>query len=208
MKQKCIFLLLLLFCSAKLFAKSEDLNYKIKAEALAKVSSFVNLIPQGRENEYGFSTRTEFSSIKVEEPYQAYYVSKEANELALVPTNWQVPLSVNGKYVALLTVELRSGKPEVVDFGGSVLAKKIQEFEVLHPNNIKQRVFIRNTILVHDYITTNVDELCIIKENGFTKRMLNAGSALVLYQINEGQPLAVSITAFYEETMTCIHDPF
>lgn len=208
MIRRLAILLLFLLSTHKLFAVVVDVNARVKAEAMAQVASFVNLIPQGKESEYGFLSRSDFSRIKIEEPYQVYYVTKEDQELALIPTNWRVPLSVNGKYKALLTVELRDGKPKVVDFGSRLLAEKLQEFEQLQAGKLKERVMIRNTILVHDYLSGSLDELCSMQGDGFTKHWLNAYSAVLLYQVNFGAPTLVSTAKFFQETMDCAKESF
>jgi hypothetical protein len=124
--------------------------------------------------------------------------------LILISGNeWRVPLSVDGHYVALLTVQINNGNAEVVDFGAKVLAQKMQEFEKLFPDEASQRVIIRNTFLKRDYITTNLSSLCNQnKSNDYLE--ININSSQPVYQLNAGQPIKTSIAIFSNETMDLI----
>ncbi|MEO8761825.1 MAG: hypothetical protein ABI388_10210 [Bacteroidia bacterium] len=202
MTKKFHYLLLVLFIvSAKLFAQNNKTALLVKEEASLKITSFLNLIPEGRENEYGFANRSDFSNVKIEEPYQIYYVSLTNDKLIFNPAGWRVPVSVNNKYVTLLTVQFTNGKAEAVDFGGNVLAQKIEEFEKLNPTNANQRVIIRNTFLKHDYITTNYSLLCNNKKG---VDFINNASAQYIYQLNEAQPIKTAIGSFYDDTINFI----
>ena len=204
MNNKAYYLLLVFFISLRLTAQDINTNLLVREEASLKALSFLNLIPEGREKDYGFDSRSDFSKIKIEEPYQTYYLSYKNNQLAFFPGNeWRVPISVDGHYVSLLTVQMNKGKAEAVDFGGNVLSQKIQEFETLYPDNASQRIMIRNTFLERDYITTNFTSLCIQKNAGdFIE--INTASLQPIYQLNEGQPVKTSIAVFYTETMDLI----
>jgi hypothetical protein len=148
--------ILLLFTTARLLAQDSSQTSLIKAAARLKSAYFLNLIPQGKEKDYGIASRNNFSNIKIEEPWQTFYLScKDQNCSPLSANQWRVPLSIDGNFVALLTVQINqtSHQPEAIDFGANLLAQKIQEFEKLHPSEIGQRMIIRNTILHRDYLT-------------------------------------------------------
>jgi hypothetical protein len=204
MIKKNHYCLLFLFISASLFAQNKNEDFQVKQQASLNALSFLNLIPEGRENDYGFNSRNDFSKIKIEEPYKCYFLSYKNNELVFIPINqWRVPISVNGNYVALLTVAFNNGNPEVVDFGGKLLANKIQEFEHLFPNQESQHVFIRNTFVKQDYLTHNLSALCTqIDGNDFMK--INTKSLEPIYQINEAQPIKTSIIKLNDETIDLI----
>ncbi len=179
---------------------NSDLNAMVKKEALQKALSFLNLIPEGREKDYGFAMRSDFSKIKIEEPYQTYYLSKKDKDLLFVSGNeWRVPLSVDGHYVALLTVQINAGVAEAVDFGANGLAQKIEEFEKLYFNPSSERVLIRNTFLSRDYITTNFAALCNQKLGNLIE--INTQSPISVYQLNAGRPVATDISVFYKESL-------
>jgi hypothetical protein len=128
MNRKIFYLLLAILLSVRLVA--QDVRILVKEEASLKALSFLNLIPEGREKDYGFESRNDFSKIKIEEPYQTFYILNKEGKLGVISGNeWRVPISVDGKYISLLTVQMNKGKAEVVDIGGNLLAHKLQEFE-------------------------------------------------------------------------------
>lgn len=181
-------------------AKSVNL---VKEAALANASAFLQLIPEGQERDYGFENRSDFSRIKIEEPYETYFMHYKENKLGFVSGNeWRVPLSVDGKYVALLTVVFNQGNAEVVDFGANVLAQKLQESEQQIPGR-NERVLIRSTYLSQDFITSDFSALIAAQdEKGFNS--LNMESAQQLYRLNAGTPAAVSVNALYIDTAAAI----
>lgn len=205
MKNKTTYLILILFISVSLFAQNNDINLLVKNEASLKALSLFNLIPEGKEKDYGFNNRGDFFKTKIEEPYQTYYVTLHNNKLTFISGNeWRVPVSVDGKYVTLLTVQINNGKIEVVDLGGNILAQKIQEFNELYSSEASQNVIIRNTFLRHDYITTNFSLLCSQTEsNGFI--VINAISSEPIYQLNEAKPIKITITNFCDDTIYLIN---
>lgn len=203
MKLNCLILALIL--TTNVFAQSISPKNLVKEEASLKVLSFVNLIPEGRESDYGFAGRSDFSKIKIEDPYETFYVRNTDNQLSFVAGNeWRVPLSVDGKYVSMLTVVFNNDKAEVVDFGGNVLSRKIQEYEKLYSVQAGQRVLIRNTFLNQDYIANDIISLC--KESRQPGLMtINTLSTEPLYKINSGLPEKTIISAFCESTMAIIN---
>jgi len=187
--------------SINLFAQTDNSISLVKQEASFKALSFLNLIPEGRENEYGFDSRSDFSKIQIEEPYQTYYVSVDHDKLSFIGGGeWRVPLSVNNLFVALLTVQLEDGKAEAVDFGGNLLAQKLQEFENQYLGGGEKLVMIRNTFLNHDYVTTNFSSLCK-QANAGGHIPVNVQSTQTIFQLNEASPKVTSMAAFCKETV-------
>ncbi len=203
MKLNC--LILALMFSTNVFAQSQAPNNLVKEAASLKALSFLNLIPDGRERDYGFAARGDFSRIKIEEPYETFYVRNKDNQLSFVAGNeWRVPVSVDGQYISMLTVVINNNKAEVVDFGGNILSGKIQEYEKLFPGEKGQRVLIRNTFLNHDYLTNDFVSLC--KESrGAGLFTINVLSIQPLYQLSVGSPVKTSISGFCETTMDIIN---
>jgi hypothetical protein len=208
MNKKIQFILLLSFISIQLIAQNNDINLLIKKEASLNAHYFLSLIPIGREKEYGFSNRDDFSKIKIEEPYKTYYVSKKDNKLWLNAGNeWRVPISVNGEYLSLLTIQINNGNPEIVDLGGNLLAHKIQEFEKINSNEtVDQNVIIRNTFLNKDYMTTKFSSISLENKSISNLYEININTTQFIYQINENLPIKTSITAFYNATMNLINN--
>ena len=163
------------------------------------------MIPEGRERDYGFANRSDFSRIKIEDPYETFYVQNNDKQFSFVAGNeWRVPISLDGQYVSLLTVRFNNGKADVVDFGGNILSGKIQEYEKLIPGTEGQPVVIRNTFLNQDFIANDISSLCKeSKKSGLLT--INTLSAEPLYKINPGLPEKTSISAFCESTMAIIN---
>ena len=205
MNNKAFYLFLVFFISLRLTAQNDNTMLLVREAASLKALTFLNLIPVGREKDYGFESRNDFLTIKIEEPYQTYYVRGGSNHLEFFSGNeWRVPLSVDGVYKSLLTVQINNGKAEVIDFGGNVLAHRIQEFEKSYPDKSNQHVIIRNTFLERDYMATNFLLLCNQSNgNGFIE--INENSLQPVYQLNEGKPLKTSIAVFCNETMDMIN---
>ena len=205
MKTKFFYLLLVVFISLKLSAQNDNQILLVKEAAAAKAMYYLDLIPVGSENNYGFGSRSDFSKIQIGEPYQTYYVSVRDNQLEFFSGNeWRVPVSVDGTYQTLLTVRITQGKAEVVGLGGSVLARKIQEFETLIPDKTNERVIIRNTYTDQYFLTANFTALCgQITGNGFIE--INTASLQPVYELKEGMLVKTSIAGFYREAMNLVN---
>ncbi|MCX6273922.1 MAG: hypothetical protein NTV09_01775 [Bacteroidetes bacterium] len=203
MKLYC--LIIALVFSTNVFAQNLTPKNLVKEEASLNVLSFLNLIPEGREREYGFTDRSDFSKIKIEEPYETFYVKNNDKQFLFVAGNeWRVPISIEGQYVSLLTVRFNNSKAEVVDLGGNILSGKIQEYEKLVPGAEGKRVLIRNTFLNQDYIANDIISLCKESEQAGLLT-INTLSTEPLYKINEGLPEKTSTSAFCEATIAIIN---
>lgn len=202
MNNKRILFVLLFFICNRILAQNN--NILVKEEALKSAISFLNLIPEGREKDYGFDSRNDFSQIKIEEPYQIYYLNYENNELGFTTWHeWRVPISVNGVYKTLLAIQVFDGKTKCFDLGGNKLAQKIQEIEKLHLSKLNQHVIIRNTILNQDFMPSNFSALCdkIVSDVEFK---INKNAIEPIFQINESAPIKTSIAQIINDTQYLI----
>lgn len=97
------------------------------------LQSWLQKIPPGQENLYGFNNRDEFSFSELGNPYAVYTLSSDffnqiESENFLEPTGeWRVPVVVNNQYRALLTVIRENGNWKIVDLGASLLARELQK---------------------------------------------------------------------------------
>jgi hypothetical protein len=208
------FLYFLLLLTTRLFPQDSTLISKIKEEANLKSSYFLNLIPDGKEKDYGISARSDFSRVKTEEPYQTFYLSCKGQSCSLVPGNeWRVPLSVDGNYVALLTIQMdaKSGHPEAVDFGANLLAQKFQEFEKGHAREIIRHIVIRNTILNRDYIMTDLSDMVSKSKSGKMNTesnetlFINPASVIPVYLINKDLPAKTTLSEIERESLKVLN---
>lgn len=205
MKTKTFYLFLVVFLALKLSAQNDNAVLLVKEAATAKALYFLELIPVGSENNYGFASRNDFSKIQIGEPYQTYYVSIRNNQLEFFSGNeWRVPVSVDGAYQTLLTVRIHEGNAEVVGLGGSLLARHIQEFETLLTDKSNEHILIRNTYLENYFITANFTALCSQSTgDGFIE--IKTDSPQPVYKLNEGILVKTSIAGFYQETMNMVN---
>ena len=60
MNNKAYYLLLVFFISLRLTAQDINTNLLVREQASLKALSFLNLIPEGREKDYGFESRSDF----------------------------------------------------------------------------------------------------------------------------------------------------
>ena len=192
------------FLCLGLLTTAQNTKNNIKAELKATASQdlqyYLNLIPQGQEKEYGFNSRADFQKVSIGEPYQIFFVQRANDVLSFQDVKeWRVPLTVNGKYVALLTIVEKNGKTKVVDFGASKLAEKLQAFERLHKNENNDRVLIRNTYLRKDFIASDFKALCGELKNGLA--ILKVSAPAVLYPIGANTPEALSPKVFAHQTL-------
>ncbi len=109
-------------------AKSQDSLVSqpqyIKVYAQNNLLEMLSHIPVGQESLYGFNNREEFYKAQANEAlkFVIYDDSLRQNTLS-----WRLPISVDGEYRALLTIEEHKGVLRLADFGAAVLAKDIQE---------------------------------------------------------------------------------
>ena len=97
---------------------------------------FLEKIPIGLEEQYGFKSRKEFVTATVGKPFQVFSLSpvfwgdeKLSPQQLIQPlTEWRIPVIVNGEYRALLTVAKMNDDWKVVDFGAAGLAKELEAF--------------------------------------------------------------------------------
>ena len=123
--------------SGRAYGQSPDsLEQSIAGAGRTGLHSFLDKIPQGKEEMYGFRSRTEFVRASVGVPYRVYTIAdsqlNDGNSLsdALHPLEeWRLPVTVDGQFRAMLTVSRTDGRWRAVDFGAAGLAKELGAFE-------------------------------------------------------------------------------
>ncbi len=108
----------------------------------AQLNEYLQKIPVGQEEMFGFSNRDEFSQTKIGVPYEVLTLSTdffsderiENNKNYLVSTgNWRVPIKVGDEYKALLTVSKDNNVWSIVKIGAKGLASELGEFAQRKP---------------------------------------------------------------------------
>lgn len=128
----CVFSMLFIFLLVSMMPAATGSFTKldeIKLATTQQLVTWLDKIPCGQEQYFGFTSRDEFASATIGNPIQTYYFSdelEEATEELLVPSNeWRVPVLVNNEYRALLTVTPVEGAFKVVNIGAAGLAREL-----------------------------------------------------------------------------------
>ena len=133
---------------------SADENQKIYEAVKNELSSFLEIVPLNMEKEHGFNSRSEFAKAVPATIYRMVGVDPYGK---LVPTNnYNVVVSVNGEYRAVLTVSAENGNYEILSIGGAVLAKELQATEAANPMNASEERVMLN---VYKYSATFVSNV-------------------------------------------------
>lgn len=104
---------------------------KLSESVQKELRAFLEVIPANLEKEHGFNDRSEFTQALPASIYRIVGVDVNGNTFE---TNlYNVVVSVNGEYRAVLTVSETNGVFEIQSIGAALLAKELQALEVLHP---------------------------------------------------------------------------
>lgn len=180
MKKALLFSFILLgsFFSQAQEGRRVDME-SVKKEAKKGLNHYLNLIPVGQEAEYGFTSRADFERVEIGDPYQLILIEREGDAVYLNETEfYRVPLKVDQKYVAVITVMKKEGGYEAIDFGAAGLARELEAFEKSKGSSA-QKVLIRNTLIRQDYLTTDYASIRTVSNNG--RVLLNTATSTPLY---------------------------
>lgn len=130
MKTPLIFLMLCVsfLCSSLLNAQTDVMNKEVGEN----LQSWLQKIPPGQENIYGFQNRDEFTVCELGDPYAVYTLNsdffrdKTSINYLKQTSEWRVPVVVSNQDRALLTVIQENGTFEIVDLGATILARELQ----------------------------------------------------------------------------------
>lgn len=129
MKKTVLFTLLLL-CSTGLQAQNNAAEIHLET---ASVEKALNLIPEGMEQRFGFKSREELKKGRTGAPLQVYLIDIEGNLTGL--NEFRVPVMIdNEKRLLLTVVKNADNQPEIVDIGGSPLAKELNGITISGKN--------------------------------------------------------------------------
>ena len=99
-----------------------------QAVAQAALDSFLERVPAGMEQAYGFADRAQIFRAIAGEPY-AVLTWDPSGEVFAATSQWRVPVVSDGAMRALLTVTQVSGRLQAVDFGAAGLAGELDRLE-------------------------------------------------------------------------------
>lgn len=105
--------------------------YKAVQEGMEK---YLNKIPTGKEFDFGFNSRDEFSEIAIGQPLQNYlfqdYSFSGNNDILFKPIQkWTVPLIIKNQYRCFINIIPSNDGYKAVGFGLPTLAIDLDNFE-------------------------------------------------------------------------------
>jgi hypothetical protein len=132
MRRFVLFIIALLFFSSFNTISSDD---PVISAAQKELQSYLALIPAGRESLYGFPCAADLKNCTVGKPYQLLKLSTDFYQGTYTPetdylvmgNEWRVPVVSGGTNCSLLTVTSQGGNYNVVDMGGALLSRELQQ---------------------------------------------------------------------------------
>lgn len=146
--------------SKEIQTASSTLEKKLIEVAKEMLGTFLQKIKNGDEEKFGFNTRNEMEQATVgDTPYQMYVICNGVE----TPTNlWRIPILVQSKNRAFITVDWVDNSWRAVDFGAAQLAESLS---TLDSDMVEKYRLQRNTnlhrIIIRDY--TNQKDSFLIK---------------------------------------------
>jgi hypothetical protein len=129
----CVFSILFIFFFSSITPASTNTSdidtNDIRLVATQQLATWLDKIPIGQEQHFGFADRDEFAAATIGTPVHTFYFADEletkVNELLVPSFEWRVPVLVNNEYRALLTVAPVEGVLNIVDLGAAGLAREL-----------------------------------------------------------------------------------
>jgi hypothetical protein len=117
-------------------------NQTIYESVKKELNSFLEVIPSNLEKEHGFNDRSEFAKALPGSIYRMIGVDAAGNPFE---TNlYNVMVTVNGEYRAVLTVSHTKDQYEIEAIGATLLAKELQLIEKANPISANQERIVLN----------------------------------------------------------------
>ncbi|RMZ60658.1 hypothetical protein D1632_01345 [Chryseobacterium nematophagum] len=151
MKKKIYLLAFLMSLSYVTAQQKDDLILKA---ANSELLIYLNGIPIGEENDFGFERRDEFGKIKFGSPIEIVVMDDKG--IIHNINQFRVPVKVDQKNVGLLTVtKNEEGQYNATAYGASTLSKKIESVE--EKVNKKATTLLRLNKAQSDFISFDSD---------------------------------------------------
>ena len=154
----CVVSILFIFLFTSISPASTDFSQidtdDIRLAATQQLATWLDKIPSGQEQHFGFADRDEFSTATIGTPIHTFYFADEleapAKELLVPSYEWRVPVLVNNEYRALLTVAPVEGVLNIVDLGAARLARELGT-QTNHKNVLLRSFKAKCDFLVADH---------------------------------------------------------
>ena len=154
------------FLSLDVYPQTIDKSI-ISQLANEELHKYLNQIPLGQEQMFGFNNREEFSKAEIGVPYEVYTLNSDffndeiisINKSYVITTNnWRVPVVVDNQNRALLTISKYNNNWAVVKLGATGLANELEMFEQNNSSSSELKI-LRVFQITTDFILTNDDKL-------------------------------------------------
>ena len=154
------------FLSLDVYPQTIDKSI-ISQLANEELHKYLNQIPSGQEQMFGFNNREEFSKAEIGVPYEVYTLNSDffndeiisINKSYVITTNnWRVPVVVDNQNRALLTISKYNNNWAVVKLGATGLANELEMFEQNNSSSSELKI-LRVFQITTDFILTNDDKL-------------------------------------------------
>jgi len=157
-------LLLILLCLPMIgFGQQTNQIKTVKNIANIQLGDYLEKIPLGQEEMFGFNNREDFAQAEIGIPYEVLTLNadffddeniRRDKNYIMSTENWRVPIIVDNKYKSLLTVSRLNNKYNVVKIGANGLANELEIFKQNHPS-INTPNILRVFQLKVDFILTS-----------------------------------------------------
>jgi hypothetical protein len=101
---------------------------QVSDAARGGLNAYLEKIPAGREKNYGFESRDQFARATLGRPYHMVSMDAAGGSIDVIDT-WRVPILVNGRFKALLTVGKKDGAWKTVEIGAAKLSRELEGLE-------------------------------------------------------------------------------
>jgi hypothetical protein len=202
MKKTNLIFLLFLMVSA---VYAQNISHQdISRAVLNTLPKWLSVIPAGDETNYGFQNREEFSRAGLGTPIEEFAMGNDFNTqkgqaARMLPLGqWRIPVIVDQKNRAMVTVIKENSEWKIVDFGAAGLASELNDFEnQLTAEQFQRLKMVRvyqplTDFLFYDDPESNPDQIVLLP-------LLSASKYL------ESQGLQTKKTWTLEEVVKVLH---
>lgn len=114
------------------------------------LASMLDLIPEGKEINYGFESRSDYDKIKIGDPIYIYTLPEDSiveqkGDVKIkfqVTNEWFLPLYVENRIICFLFLKKKGNKQEVIGIGANYLANDLNDEEELIKNKEEKNGFL------------------------------------------------------------------
>ena len=138
-------ILMLMLASAPTVVAQEGDEGDVLAASRKQIGRFTGDLPAANLKDYGFNNLQEISRITFGDPLPVYTLKDSA---MVFTATWRVPVQVDGRSRALLTVIRKNGVYEAVDFGATVLAGECERLRTPATTGLLRVYALRKDYLI------------------------------------------------------------